>query len=129
MRIAFDERDRKRFNLPEVVEFDEFDPTVGDIVLLEEQVGLTFDAWNDLLIGDEVKVETDGEITTRYRRTYRTHHVVLWLAVRRAGSDVAYKDFDVSMKGMRLLNDADEPGKEEDPDGSESPDSPPTNQT
>jgi len=127
MRITLAEKDRERFSVPEVIEYEEMDLTLGEVVALEEQAGITFDVWADMLRGDPVPVEEGRE--PRYRRSYRTQHVILWLAVRKAGVNVKYKDFDVSLSGLKVLQDevaVEEPGKEPGPDGSELPDSPAT---
>jgi len=101
VRIKLADSDRARYEgLPEWLEFDLYAPMLSQVKLLKQQVGLR---WDELVNrSNAYDMEALG--------------AVYWLAVRAAGHDVTWDDFEVSLGGVDTEEVADDPNSSA-PDG------------
>lgn len=89
MRIQLAEEDRQRYGLPQWLEFDTFQPRLGDLRRLKDAVGW---GWTEFETG-----LNSEDIDTRL-----AHRAVLWwLAVNRH-TQVSWDDFDVDILGVEV---------------------------
>ena len=102
VRIKLADSDRARYEgLPEWLEFDLFRPMLSQVRLLKEQTGMTWAELQERAVADEL--EALG--------------AVFWLAVRRAGHDVSWVDFDADLGGVEWGGEDDNDPNSSAPDG------------
>lgn len=93
VRIKLVESDQARYDVPEWLDFDAQRPMLSQVRLLKEQAGMS---WADMRASI-----ADGGL--------EAIAATLWLAVRGAGSDVTWADFDVDIAGADIEKVDDDP--------------------
>ncbi len=125
MRIRLSEEDAERLGCPRDIEFDQNKVMGRELIAMEEQAGWDIHRLEAGLEGEYLtnalgepiwemengKVVLDGGGKPMRARGLKmaTVMVITWLAVRRAGSTVAYKDFDFDVTSAEF--EPEEPGK------------------
>lgn len=126
MKFRLASSDALRLGCPQDVEFD------AERIMGREAIMLSKIGWPpDRLAADAHRPVLDGDGKPVFERDERGEFVrdgagnpvvlfgvdpealmaVLWLAVRRAGVDIDWKDFDVDLQGVEQLDEDEEPGK------------------
>lgn len=122
-RIRLGEDDAKRFDRADWMPFDGDRITIGEAILLEEQLGISDGQWQRMLTGELLLDERGAPILKDNkplrRFSARTWKVVVWLTLRRSGVELAYDDVDtIDLRAfeVRADDEDDESGKDPDPD-------------
>lgn len=85
---------REKYALPEWVDYDPNSLMMSEAIHLEDTLGIDPTELGERLSPPEGK-----------RRDMRAWKYVIWLAVKRAGVDVAYDDFDLNLLALRVTSD------------------------
>ena len=101
LRIKLTDADREKYKLPEWVDIDMDNPPLSDIKRLKLGVEMEWaDLRNGVIAGSDY-----------------ANGAAMWIAVRRAGIDVSWDDFDVDVRGHKAEAEvADDPNSSA-PDG------------
>jgi hypothetical protein len=124
LRIRLSEEDTTRLGCPQELTF-EYGKMMGrDLLELEEQVGWSIDQFERQLEGvpavnalggpiyemdgDKPKLDGGGKPILAMTYTTKTVMVLVWMCVRRANPDVAWKTFDFDVTAAEIDNDDEE---------------------
>lgn len=131
LKIRISEADSSRLNCPRDMAFDLDTVTGRDLLELEEQVGWNIDRFQIAVQGtpavdaiggpiyemdpknpDTPKLDGGGQPIRAMVIGTKTVMVLVWMCVRRANPDVAWKTFDVQITELEITQDEEgEPGK------------------
>lgn len=101
LKIKLSDQDREKYKLPEWVELDVDNPPFSDVKRLKLDVGMSWvDLRNGLLAQD---LYAAG--------------VAMWIAIRRAGADVPFDEFDIDVNGVVAVTKDDDDPNSSGPDG------------
>ena len=97
---------RNKYDLPEIVTYDPGALMLQDAIAMQETLGI-----DPLELNEKLWPPEGG------RRDLRAWGFVIWLACRKAGSQVAFADFDLDLYALRTASDAatDDAGPKETP--------------
>lgn len=128
MKFRLSEEDAAALGCPREVEFDETRFTVKENIALQKQTGFTMERLGYFIEGvpargrdgsplyllDEAgveKLDEQGRKIPLREMDAEAIAAAVWLAVRRAGAEVAFDDFDINLVGVEFLGDEEDPGK------------------
>ena len=127
MRIRLCEEDATRLGCPRDLDFDFEKVTGRDLLELEEQVGWSLDTFQREIEGtpavnaiggpiyemdgDKPKLDPMGKPIRIMAISTKAIVVIVWLCVRKANPDVAWKTFDFTMTATDILEDEEPAGK------------------
>lgn len=89
--ISFGEKDRKRWDLPEWVEFDPRDIWTADLCELSDRFGFDVRDWPTVLFG-ELTLEQAGDPNAKPVPPKWQNHAVAWMALRQNGRMVSWEE-------------------------------------
>lgn len=119
--VLFGDKDRQRWDLPEVAEFDPRDITVADLEELSDRLGFDMRDWPDVLFG-ELTLEQAGDPDAKPVPPKWQPRAVVWMALRQNGRMVSWDEAgEARTSWLRYV--ASE-GKDQSPDTSEPSDKP-----